>query len=88
MSSDRVSTIGASETAPQALGAGRGVSAWLDRHSSKVFILPAVIVILAFSIFPLIGCCDRAWVTQARTVVAMYSCASSSTFQNEIVGSG
>ena len=54
MPSDRVSAMDTSATAPQALGAGRGVSAWLDRHSSKVFILPAVIVILAFSIFPLI----------------------------------
>lgn len=54
MSSDRVSAMDTSATAPQALGAGRGMSAWLDRHSSKVFILPAVIVILAFSIFPLI----------------------------------
>ncbi|MEM7446360.1 MAG: sugar ABC transporter permease [Pseudomonadota bacterium] len=49
MSSDRVSEIGAS-----AYGTGGVISAWMDRHSSKVFILPAVIVILAFSIFPLI----------------------------------
>jgi multiple sugar transport system permease protein len=54
MSTDKVSKSGASATSPAAYGAGGGISAWLDRHSSKVFILPAVIVILAFSIFPLI----------------------------------
>lgn len=40
--------------ATQGTPSGGGFSSWLDRHSDKTFILPAVIVILAFSIFPLI----------------------------------
>ena len=35
--------------------AGRSLTAWLERRSDRLFILPAVLVILAFSIFPLLA---------------------------------
>ena len=33
----------------------RRLSEWFDRHSGRLFIMPAVIMILVFSIFPLIA---------------------------------
>jgi multiple sugar transport system permease protein len=31
-----------------------GLNDWLDRHSGRLFLMPAVLLILCFSIFPLI----------------------------------
>ncbi len=43
--------------APAGVVVGRGArfSEWLDRHSAQVFITPAVVMILIFSIFPLVA---------------------------------
>jgi multiple sugar transport system permease protein len=43
--------------------AGETFSDWLDRHSGRLFVLPAVLLILAFSIFPLI---ISAWLAMSR----------------------
>ncbi len=40
-----------------------GFTDWLDRHSGRIFILPAVLLILVFSIFPLI---ISAWLALSR----------------------
>src|SRR5450755_3963116 len=32
----------------------RRLDEWLDRHSGRIMVLPAVIILLAFAIFPLI----------------------------------
>src|ERR1700742_2736705 len=32
----------------------RAFDEWLDRHSGKIMVLPAVLILLAFAIFPLI----------------------------------
>ena len=49
---------------------------WLDRHSGRLFVLPAVLLILAFSIFPLI---ISAWLALSRFKLAAggYEFASS-----------
>ena len=39
------------------------ISDWLDRHSGRLFVMPAVLLILAFSIFPLI---ISAWLALSR----------------------
>ena len=39
------------------------LSEWLDRHSGRLFVMPAVLLILAFSIFPLIV---SAWLALSR----------------------
>jgi multiple sugar transport system permease protein len=31
-----------------------GVGEWLDRHSGRIMVLPAVLILLCFAIFPLI----------------------------------
>jgi multiple sugar transport system permease protein len=44
--------------------AGReSLSDWLDRHSGRLFVMPAVLLVLAFSIFPLI---ISAWLALSR----------------------
>jgi multiple sugar transport system permease protein len=40
-----------------------GITEWLDRHSGRLFVLPAVLLILSFSIFPLI---ISAWLSLSR----------------------
>jgi multiple sugar transport system permease protein len=42
-------------------------SEWLDRHSGRLFVMPAVLLILAFSIFPLI---ISAWLALSRFKLA------------------
>lgn len=39
------------------------ITEWLDRHSGRLFVLPAVLLILSFSIFPLI---ISAWLSLSR----------------------
>ena len=39
------------------------LSDWLDRHAGRLFVLPASLLILAFSIFPLI---ISAWLAMSR----------------------
>src|SRR5437016_4003891 len=41
----------------------QGVADWLDRHSGRLFVFPAVLLILSFSIFPLI---ISAWLALSR----------------------
>ena len=43
------------------------MSEWLDRHSGRLFVMPAVLLILAFSIFPLIV---SAWLALSRFKLA------------------
>ena len=40
-----------------------GITEWLDRHSGRLFVLPAILLILSFSIFPLI---ISAWLSLSR----------------------
>lgn len=42
-------TAGTTETAPRP-----GFGEWVDRHSGRVMVLPAVVILLCFAIFPLI----------------------------------
>src|SRR5271154_4747742 len=41
-------------TVPAETAARQSVDEWLDRHSGRIMVLPAVLILLAFAIFPLI----------------------------------
>src|SRR5258707_10916622 len=44
-----------------------GLDEWLDRHSGRLMVLPAVLIVLAFAIFPLIV---SAYLSVARFALA------------------
>jgi multiple sugar transport system permease protein len=46
--------VAAASTELQTQRRGAGFGEWLDRHSGGIMVLPAVVIILAFAIFPLI----------------------------------
>src|SRR5690242_19408615 len=45
---------GASSLQNGSLGGREGIGEWIDRNSGRIMVLPAVLVLLAFAIFPLI----------------------------------